>query len=161
MNLTIRWESALAIQHALARQGVSAADEAKAVAGLSDKHYVIALLGFRMPGQRAGSFDSDDDSADNSPAQRRNSSDRNASSDRVRSELLDAAQLAPKGKSSVYAEDVQFADDGSGVIRFLFPRSALILASDKEVDFILNVRRIKIEHRFKLADMQYLGKLAL
>jgi hypothetical protein len=46
-------------------------------------------------------------------------------------------------------------------VRFLFPRKNPISAGDKEVDFILNIRRIKVEEKFKLSDMQYEGKLAL
>ncbi len=46
-------------------------------------------------------------------------------------------------------------------MRFLFPRNNPINVSDKEVDFILNIRRIKVEEKFKLNDMQYEGKLAL
>ena len=52
MNLTIRWESAMPIQHALMRQGASASDELKAVASSTDKYYVISVLGLRMPRQR-------------------------------------------------------------------------------------------------------------
>ena len=87
---------------------------------------------------------------------------RNQSNDALRSQLLDAAQLAPKGKSSIYAQDVQIVGPG-GIdgVRFLFPRTNPISAGDKEVDFILDIRRIKVEEKFKLSDMQYEGKLAL
>ena len=86
----------------------------------------------------------------------------NRSNDALRSQLLDAAQLAPKGKSSIYAQDVQIIGPG-GIdgMRFLFPRNNPISANDKEVDFILNIRRIKVEEKFKLGDMQYEGQLAL
>ena len=82
--------------------------------------------------------------------------------DALRSQLLDAAQLAPKGKSSIYAQDVQIEGPG-GIdgVRFLFPRTNPISAGDKEVDFILDIRRIKVEEKFKLSDMQYEGKLAI
>ncbi len=46
-------------------------------------------------------------------------------------------------------------------VRFLFPRTNPITAGDKEVDFILNIRRVKVEEKFHLSDMQYEGKLAL
>jgi hypothetical protein len=76
--------------------------------------------------------------------------------------LLDAAQLAPKGKSSIYAQDVQIdGPDGIDGVRFLFPRTNPINPADKEVDFILNIRRIKVEEKFHLNEMQYEGKLAL
>jgi hypothetical protein len=149
MNVTVRWESGMPIQHALLREGPGSADEAKAAADASAKDYVIAVLGFRLPNQqRSRSSDSDDDQ------------DRGAQSkDRLRSQLLDAAELTPKGKNSIYAEDVQI--DGSGEIRFLFPRSTAIVTGDKEVDFVLQVRGIKVEQKFHLNDMQYQGKLAI
>jgi hypothetical protein len=168
MNLTIRWASAAPIQQALMRQGALAADELKAVAASTEKYYVITVLGLRMPRPHSSTVDADDrdDSANNGAnnngddnSQRRG---RNQSNDALRSQLLDAAQLAPKGKSSIYAADVQIAGPG-GIdgVRFLFPRNNPISADDKEVDFILNIRRVKVEEKFKLGDMQYEGKLAL
>src|SRR5271168_2488000 len=41
MNLTIRWDSALPVQQALKRQGVSSAEEVKSVSEASEKYYVI------------------------------------------------------------------------------------------------------------------------
>lgn len=156
MNLTIRWESAAPVQAALMRQGGIAADDAKTVAALSQKDYVITLLGYRMPAQRNRYGNSDD--------QNQNSSDdRNSqTNDRLRTQFLDSAQLTPKNGHSIYAEDVQFeGPNGSGAIRFLFPRTNLITATDKDVDFVLDMRGLKIEQKFHLADMQYEGKLAL
>jgi len=157
MNLTIRWDSAVPIQQALMRQGAGPADELKAATAATEKYYVISVLGLRLPQARSRSYSRDDQDSDNDD----NSSRRNQN-DAVRSQLLDAAQLAPKGKSSIYAQDVQI--DGPGGIdgvRFLFPRTNPISAGDKEVDFILNLRRIKVEEKFKLNDMQYEGKLAM
>jgi hypothetical protein len=166
MNLTIRWASAAPIQQALMRQGASASDELKEVAASTAKYYVISVLGLRLPRPRSSTVDADDpDNGNNNgnngddSGQRRG---RNQGNDALRSQLLDAAQLAPKGKSSIYAQDVQIVGPG-GIdgVRFLFPRTNPISAGDKEVDFILDVRRIKVEEKFKLSDMQYEGKLAL
>jgi len=163
MNLTIRWESAAPIQAALMRQGASASDELKAVAGASQKYYVVEVLGLRLPSQsqrNRGVVDADDPNNGNNG----NGSDDSVKrqNDALRSQLLDAAQLAPKGKSSIYAQDVQIVGPG-GIdgVRFLFPRTVRIAGNDKEVEFILNVRRIKVEEKFKLNDMQYEGKLAI
>ncbi|HEX5227293.1 MAG TPA: hypothetical protein VFW44_06260 [Bryobacteraceae bacterium] len=164
MNLTIRWESAAPVEAALMREGDSASDELKAVVSSTGMYYVIEVLGLRMPrrgGRNRGGADEDSDN--NGQSQDRDqdrSQDR--SNDALRSQLLDAAQLAPKGKSSIYAKDVQIAGPG-GIdgVRFLFPRTTPISAGDKEVDFILDIRRIKIEEKFKLSDMQYEGKLAI
>ena len=168
MNLTIRWESAAPIQSALMRQGASASDELKAVAASTEKYYVIEVLGLHLPrqGQRSGGVvDADDpgnNGNNNDNDQRNQDRSRDRSNDALRSQLLDAAQLAPKGKASIYAQDVQIAGpDGINGVRFLFPRTAPISGNDKEVEFILNVRRIKVDEKFKLSDMQYEGKLAI
>jgi hypothetical protein len=164
MNLTIRWASATPIQQALKRQGAAASDELKALAASTDKYYVITVLGLRMPRpRRSSTVDADDPNGNgnnNDDNSQRNG--QNRGNDALRSQLLDAAQLAPKGKSSVYAADVQIVGPG-GIdgVRFLFPRTNPITASDKEVDFILDIRRIKVEEKFKLNDMEYEGKLAL
>jgi hypothetical protein len=177
MNLTIRWASAVPIQQALKRQGASASDELKAVATSTEKYYVVSVLGLRLARpRRSSSVDADDPA--NDPGNNgnndggnsgRNNDDNNGQrrgqnqgNDALRSQLLDAAQLAPKGKSSIYAQDVQIAGPG-GIdgVRFLFPRTNPISAGDKEVDFILDFRRVKVEEKFKLSDMQYEGKLAL
>jgi len=159
MNLTIRWDSAQPIQQALMRQGGGDSDELKAAVAATEKYYVISVLGLRMPRQRDRSNDPDDQTSDDNDGNR---SRRGQNTDAFRSQLLDAAQLAPKGKSSIYAQDVQIdGPDGSGGVRFLFPRTNPISAGDKEVDFILDIRRVKVEEKFKLSDMQYEGKLAL
>lgn len=168
MNLTIRWESGAPIQQALMRQGASAADEFKAASGDSQKYYVIEVLGLRLPASRSqssrgGVVDADDPNAGNGNANdNQNSRNVDRQNDALRSQLLDAAQLAPKGKASIYAQDVQIVGPG-GIdgVRFLFPRTNPIAGNDKEVEFILNVRRIKVDEKFKLSDMQYEGKLAI
>lgn len=155
MNLTIRWESAAPEEAALMRRGSGDVDELKAVTAAASKYYVVTVLGLRMPRARSRSNDSDDPDNDNNTRQR----DQN---DQLRTQLLDAAQLAPKNRSSIYAQDVQIVGpDGIDGVRFLFPRTNPITSADKEVDFILNVRRVKVEEKFKLNDMQYEGKLAL
>ena len=158
MNLTIRWDSALPVQQALMRRAAGETDELKAVTDAAEKYYVVSIHGFRLPRPRNRSNDTDDQTSDEDD----NNRGRNRNTDALRSQLLDAAQLAPKGRSSIYAKDVQIDGfDGSGSIRFLFPRTNPISADDKEVDFILEVRRIKVEEKFKLSDMHYEGKLAL
>lgn len=157
MNLTIRWESAAPVEAALMRRGSGAADELKAVTVASEKYYVITVLGLRLPRPRNRNNDADDRDSDND-----NNGQRRNQNDALRNQLLDAAQLAPKGRSSIYAQDVQIdGPDGIDGVRFLFPRTNPIGAGDKEVDFILEIRRIKVEEKFKLNDMQYEGKLAL
>ena len=134
------------------------------MAASTEKYYVISVLGLRLPRPRSSTVDADDpdNNGNNNGDDNGQHRGRNQGNDALRSQLLDAAQLAPKGKSSIYAQDVQIVGPG-GIdgVRFLFPRTNPISAGDKEVDFILNVRRIKVEEKFKLSDMQYEGKLAL
>jgi hypothetical protein len=161
MNLTIRWASAAPIQQALMRQGPLSADELKAVSAASEKYYVITVLGLKFPRPHSSTVDADDTN-DNGNNDGNGQRGRDRSNDALRTQLLDAAQLAPKGKSSIYAQDVQIVGPG-GIdgVRFLFPRTNPITANDKEVDFIMDIRRIKVEEKFKLGDMQYEGKLAI
>ncbi len=163
MNLTIRWDSAVPVQQALMRQGVGQADELKAATAATEKYYVVEVLGLQLPQSRGRSSSYPDDQNSNSTSNNDDDNPRqNRSNDALRSQLLDSAQLAPKGKSSIYAQDVQIdGPDGIDGVRFLFPRTNPINAADKEVDFILNIRRIKVEEKFHLNDMQYEGKLAL
>jgi hypothetical protein len=141
-----------------------ASDELKAVAASTEKYYVITVLGLRMPRPRSSSstVDADDPNNNGNNDDNGQRGGQNQSNSALRSQLLDAAQLAPKGKSSIYAADVQIVGPG-GIdgVRFLFPRNNPITANDKEVDFILDIRRIKVEEKFKLSDMQYEGKLAI
>ena len=111
-----------------------------------------------MPSRRSRSGDVD--STDSSDQDR----DRvtKISNDALRSRFMDAARLVPKGKSPIYAEDIQFeGPNGASEIRFLFPRNKKISADDKEVVFSFESQGIKFEHKFRLSDMNYQGKLAL
>ena len=158
MNVTVRWQSALPVQQALVRQGSLSAEESKALAEASEKDYIITVVGFRMPSRRSRSGDVD--SSDSSDQDR----DRNAknNNDALRSRFLDAARLVPRGKSPIYAEDVQFeGPNGASEIRFLFPKTKAISADDKEVVFEFESQGVKLEHKFRLSDMSYQGKLAL
>jgi len=152
MNVTVRWDSALPVQQALKRQGSASADEAKAVADASDKFYVITVFGFRMPSNRRSGYGSTSSDSDQDRDRQ--------SADNLRSQLLDAAQLLPKSARAIYAQDVQ-VEGGGSELHFLFPRNPGIASSSKEVDFILDVRGVKVEHKFHLSDMQYQGQLAL
>jgi len=149
MNVVLRWESALPVQHALLRERGRDADEQRAAEDAGQKNYVIAVMGLQLPGRRSGA-DPDDIDQDRS----------NQSNDDVRSMLLDAAQLVPKGRAPIAAEDVQLEGrNGSSAIRFLFPKT--ISADEHEVVFHFETRGLKVEHKFHLGDMSYQGKLAL
>jgi hypothetical protein len=163
-EIVLRWESALPIQHALLRQSGHTDDDSKPAADANqkdadqkdakpkdkDKYYVVAVLGLRMPSRRSDSDSSDSDQ------------DRAQSNDDLRSRFLDAGQLIPKSKIAISAEDVQFEGrNGSRAIRFLFPKTFPITADEKEITFHFEASGVKFDHKFKLGDMTYQGKLAL
>jgi len=156
MNVTVRWQSALPIQQALQKQGSLSEDETKALTDASHEDYIITVVGFRMPSRRSrsGDIDSSDSDQDRDQGAKNN--------DELRSRFLDAARLVPRGKSPIYAEDIQFeGPNRASEIRFLFPRTKAISADDKEVVFEFESQGMKLEHKFRLSDMTYQGKLAL
>ena len=153
-QVVLRWDSALPIQHALLRQGhhpASSDDTSKdaskdAPVDINQKYYVVSILGLSMPSRK-----DDSDSGDN---------DRRSADD-LRSRFLDAATLVPKSKIAIQAEDVQFEGrNGSIAMRFLFPRTFPI-SDEKEIVFQFQSQGVKFDHKFKLSDMQYQGKLAI
>ena len=158
MNITVRWQSALPVQQALLRQRSLSEEESKALADTSQKDYIITIVGFRAPIRRSWSGRTDPSDSNDQDRDR----DTKASNDELRSRFLDAARLVPRGKSPIFAEDVQFeGPNGASEIRFLFPRTKEISADDKEVVFDFDSQGIKFEHKFRLSDMVYQGKLAL
>src|SRR5260370_37598418 len=151
MDVRVRWESGLPIQHALLRERGREPEDSKA-AETNEKNYVIAVLGFRVPSQPDGG---DPDALDHD---RKGDSQDN---DRLRSRFLDAAQLVLKGRPPIAAQDVQFEGrNGSTAIRFLFPRSSGSSADDKEETFDLRSRGMKLEPNFDLREMVYPRKIA-
>jgi hypothetical protein len=152
-QVVVRWDSALPIQHALLRQGYHpASDNAskdaskdKPAVDINQKYYVVSVLGLRMPSRKSDSDSSDDRQSDED----------------LRSRFLDAATLIPKSKIAISAEDVQFEGrNGSTAMRFLFPRTFPI-SDEKEIQFQFQSQGVKFDHKFKLTDMQYQGKLAI
>ena len=153
-QVVLRWDSALPIQHALLRQGhhpASSDDASKdaskdAPVDINQKYYVVSILGLSMPSRK--------DDSDSGDTDRR-------SADDLRSRFLDAATLIPKSKIAIQAEDVQFEGrNGSIAMRFLFPRTFPI-TDEKEIVFQFQSQGVKFDHKFKLTDMQYQGKLAI
>src|ERR1017187_3291255 len=153
-QVVLRWDSALPIQHALLRQGhhpASSDDTSKdaskdAPVDINQKYYVVSILGLSMPSRK-----DDSDSGDN---------DRRSADD-LSSRFLDATTLVPKSKIAIQAEDVQFEGrNGSIAMRFLFPRTFPI-TDEKEIVFQFQSQGVKFDHKFKLTDMQYQGKLAI
>jgi len=153
VNVVVRWDSALPIQHALLRQTGRTADDPKPDAtAIPPDTYVIAVMGLTLP--RSDAYGDDQDTSDDAK-------DRAKAQDRMREQLLDAGQLIVRGRT-VAADDVHLEGrNGSIAMRFIFPKSAGISTEEKDVTFTFASRGVKLEHKFHLPDMIYLGKLAI
>jgi hypothetical protein len=161
---TVRWESAKPVQEAEARlnalhasydsrPGETQADakDAKAETKPSD-HYVVSLLGIRVPNDRGRD---DDDNGGNGGASK-------ITNKRAYDQFMSTTQLVIKNKTPISPDDIKFIDDrGQSEIRFLFPKSSPITAGDKEVTFQTTVAHVKVENKFELKKMTRGGKLEL
>jgi len=155
--VVLRWASAMPIQHAMLRQrGPQDDDDKPAAPAENPKYYVVSISGLQLQASRNETDDYDLGGSDAGDKDKKNGDDQ------LRSRLMDAAQLLPKGQSSIAAQDVQLEGrHGSREIRFLFPKTFPLTANEKEVKFHFESRGVKIEHTFKLSDMMYRGQLAL
>jgi hypothetical protein len=156
---TVRWESAKPVQEAEARlnslhssydsrPGETQADakDTKAETKPSD-HYVVSLLGIRVPNDR--SRDDDDTSG-------------KITNKKAYDQFMSTTQLVIKNKTPMSPDNIKFIDDrGQSEIRFLFPKTSPITADDKEVTFETMIARVKVQHKFELKKMTRNGKLEL
>jgi hypothetical protein len=155
---TLRWESAKPVQEAEARlnslhasydsrPGETQADakDTKPETKLSD-HYVVSLLGIRVPNDR----NRDDDDTGK------------ITNKRAYDQFMSTTQLVMKNKTPISPDSIKFLDDrGQSEIRFLFPKESPITAEDKEVTFQTVVAGVKVENKFELKKMTRNGKLEL
>ena len=73
-----------------------------------------------------------------------------------------ATTLKPKGKEAILPVGVEtVVASGTMLTVFLFPRTEAISLEDKEVTFQMALGPMRVKSKFRLKDMQYLGKLAL
>jgi len=130
----------------------------KALADASQKDYIITVVGFRMPSRRSRNGD-----VDSPPS---NDQDRDAntksSNDALRARFSGMRTAGSQREEPDLRRGCQFeGPNGASEMRFLFPRSKVISADDKEVVFSFESQGIKFDHKFRLSDMNYQGKLAL
>jgi len=83
----------------------------------------------------------------------------------AKAELLAVTRLAAKDKDPIVAEDVLFVQNSVSVesaeARFLFRRSVVFTADDKQAEFATRFGKISVRARFILRDMLVRGKLEL
>jgi hypothetical protein len=142
LTLIVRWQTALPIAQALVKaqygaEAVSSPDAQKRLQP-ETKYYVIWISGL------AGNM-------------------RPQGQDGTK-ELLAATTLSAKDKDAIAPIEVQYsgaAGRGSFDAHFVFPRTAMLTADDKEVDFATKFGKTAIKAKFKLKDMVINGKLDL
>ncbi len=145
MSALVRWESAQPVQQAEARLKNLTAADAKPEAKASD-HYVVTLIGLRLPGSR----------------NRNNDDDSDRPSTQSRDQLLTYTQLVIKNKAPIGPDDVKINNEsGQYEIRFFFPKTNPITPADKEVTFQTMIGNQKVENKFELKKMTRNGKLEL
>jgi hypothetical protein len=159
-SATVRWESAKPVQEAEARLNAlhasydSRPSEAQADAKPETQpetkpsdHYVVSLLGIRIPNARGR--DDDDNSG-------------KITNTRAYDQFMSTTQLVIKNKTPISPDKVKFIDDrGQSEIQFLFPKTSPITADDKEVTFQTTIGRVKVENKFNLKKMTRNGRLEL
>jgi hypothetical protein len=127
----VRWESALPVRLALAR-------EDHATASQPSREYRIAVLGL-VPARRqpAGGL----------------------SQETVQG-LIRTSALLPRGHKPIHPDRAKL-DTATGTLHFFFPKSDPITLSEKEVTFVTRFGSLTVQKRFRLKDMTYGGKLEL
>jgi hypothetical protein len=137
INLVMRWDSALPVKQAMAKQladaGGGISFEAAKLLERKETQYVISISG--VPSRMLGS-------------------DPNR--------FRPTAFLNIKGKDPIKADSVKTGrDQANAVLYLLFPRSSLIVLEDQEVEVALKAGPIDVKRKFKLKEMVFEGKLEL
>jgi hypothetical protein len=138
--ITIRWVSAMPLKQALVKTKYgdkAGGDEAKKMLDQADTQYVITMTG--LPAQLAKS-----------------------DPDHVREQLKSATALLRKDKDPLAADTVDVhPQNGQISVIFRFSKASPIAADDKEVEFSTKVGPLVIKRKFKLAEMEFNGKLEM
>lgn len=148
LPVVVRWDSALPIRQALARQKAPLE-----VLG-EPKNYIITVEGlvpadqYRRTGQLQTKSSSD--------GARENVND----PEHLLEGLMANSKLLIKGRIPLACQDAK-VDPETGAVHLFFPKSFEIKPSDKEVTFTTRFGSLSVEKRFRLSDMNYNRKLEL
>jgi hypothetical protein len=137
INLVVRWDTALPIKHAVAKQLLDASGgtspEAAKLLEKQETQYVISVSGVPSRMMRGDP-----------------------------SRMKPQAFLNIKGKDPIQSINFKVGRDQANVIFFLvFPKTTPIVLEDQEVEFTLKSGPIDIKRKFKLKEMVYQDKLEL
>ena len=148
MTVVVRWESAKPIQEAekrLQNNNAQPDGDSKAEANPFENHYVVSVIGVRLPGRQSSRDDQD-----------------SGGSSQMKDQLLSTTQLVSKGRVLLSPDNIKFnMRNGENQIQFFFPKTTPISLDDKEVTFHSMINRAKVENKFNLKKMTRNKKLEL
>ena len=129
MEFIVRWESSLPIKQAVVRMGYQKdnPDVVEEYLSRDDPHYIVSVSVLPIP------------------------------EDRINSErIAGMASLVRKKFDPVPADSAVIAGTrGGSIIYFRFPRTMNIELANKDVEFVLELPRIKIKKKFSLKKMKF------
>lgn len=147
-EVTIQWQSALVVRMAAAKKAGEPVD-ARAFKPLDD--YVIALIG--LPLSAVGGRAASADAGDTQTAEE---------TQRIEEHLKSSASLLRSGQHGALSPTKVELDQGKdGRMLLHFSKSDPILATEKSVEFHLDMGRTQVRKKFPLKEMEYQGKLEL
>jgi hypothetical protein len=141
VNVVLRWQTALPIKQAMARQkfgsdGANSVD-AKAFLDHEETAYLVEVSG--VPSMMMA-----------------------APQEQLKSALKSRTALSVKGKGILSPSEVQIIPNNKTVdVYFSFPRGANLSLDDKEVEFSTRIGFSAVRSKFRLKDMVFNGKLEL
>lgn len=151
-KVTVRWESAAAMQAAPLKEG----DLHAKVAAWSKEFYVVTASGMGGMGGGRGNFSGANPDRPEADPERMTQM-RNQMQDRLKTATL----LKRKGKDPIYPARIERLQTADGPMTvFLFPREPISM-EDKEVQFESAMGPMEVRTRFVLKEMAYQGKLEL
>jgi hypothetical protein len=141
VNVVVRWQTALPVKQALARQkfGKEVANSADAKTFLDHQEttYVVEVSG--VPSMMMA-----------------------GPPERLQSGLQRQTALNVKGKGTLTPSEVQITPNNRMVdVYFSFPRAAALSLDDKEVEFSTRIGPAALRTKFRLKDMVFNGQLEL
>lgn len=140
-TVTLLWQTALPVKQALVKRRFAAeagtSPEGKTFLDREEKFYVLTLSG--VPGNLLAATQGD-----------------------KKAGLLDITTITAGAKPPLKAVDVQTSSGrGGGTVSFLFPKTTMFAADDKDLEFSSKFDKTAVKHKFKLKDMVFNGKLEM
>jgi len=163
-KVTVRWESAEPVREASSRAESPTRNQ---FSEWVKEYYVLSISG--MPAMRLGGQAPDGPGrgsrgpgAGDSGSQGGGPQPDSERMQQMQRLMQAASTLKPKRKEAILPARVEtVVVAGTMLTVFLFPRTQAISLEDKEVTFQTALGPMRVKSKFKLKDMQYLGKLAL